>query len=156
MKVESKFEIASRSGLALVATLAVAALVGCGGGSKSADTGSSTPAPATTAAAKADSDTTVVIRVHDPKGCVEFVPTRSKVWVGQPVAWVANPDLKETVLIHLPAGAFKDTIWTLNPNGRVDAGPAITAGTYSYSTLNLCKITDAGGPGVDIGDHTQP
>lgn len=139
--------------IAVAITVALA-VAGCGGGGK---TGGENAPPASSAQAPPPPPDSVEVRVHDVQGCVEFLPPRQYVRVGQQLIWVANSDLKQQVLITLHAGAFHDSTWTLAPGGRQDAGPALAIGAYDYLTLNLCRIpNEATGPGVDIGDHVGP
>lgn len=66
------------------------------------------------------------------KTCVDFEPHWTTIRVGQSLTW--QSDLKGTVTIHVPAGAFDRTEFTVRAGGSVTSGPARNPGSYAITT----------------------
>jgi len=134
--------------LLTVALLAVAA--GCGGKQES---GGESAAPAAQNASAPPSPNRVL--VHQSNECLEFTPARDSLQLGDSLTWVAAPELKSTVTIQLPSGAFADSTWQLAPGGSVPSGPSLRQGVFNYTRPVSCGKPTTTGPGVDIGGSAK-
>ncbi|HEY2954525.1 MAG TPA: hypothetical protein VGK89_04690 [Candidatus Eisenbacteria bacterium] len=86
-------------------------------------------------------------------GCVEFEPQWATIRVGQSVVWHSR--LKHSVTIHVRAGAFAHTAYTVRAGGTASSGPAKATGSYAMWTKpGACRGTPVGalgaGPGVKV------
>lgn len=93
-----------------------------------------------------------VVRLVD-KGCVQFEPHWVTVAPGQSITWVS--ELETPVTVHVDAGAFAKTQFTVRPGARVTSGPAGTAKDYKvWTEPNACQGAPLGargaGPGIEV------
>jgi plastocyanin len=163
--------------LALLMALLLAAGSGCGGRrheSKSAATrrGSDTTSTAGAARKSAKSGASEAAAPRESKsvgpanhvrliqrGCVEFEPHWTTIRVGQPLTW--HSDLKVSVTLHVPAGAFDRTEYVLRPGQNLSTGPARNRGTYPIWTdpaacQGIARGVQGSGPGVTVeGEPTR-
>ena len=99
-----------------------------------------------------DAQSNHVVRLTDRR-CVQFEPHWSTVAVGHSLTW--SNELKQTVTIHVPTGAFDRTDFVVPAGGRVSTGPARKPGLYQVSSEPVsCKGIPRGvqgaGPGLTI------
>ena len=95
------------------------------------------------------------IRLVD-RGCISFEPHWTTIRVGQSLTW--HSDLKTTVTIHVPPGAFDQTEFVVPAHGTVHSGPAQNPGDHNmWSTPGACQAAPLGvqgaGPGVTVEER---
>src|SRR5439155_542190 len=85
-------------------------------------------------------------------------PHWTTIRVGQSLTW--HSDLKTTVTIHVPPGAFDQTEFVVPAHGTVHSGPAQNPGDHNmWSTPGACQAAPLGvqgaGPGVTAEEKTK-
>jgi len=119
-------------------------------GAKSTEKSAEKPAPKVAAVSGGGS-----IRLID-RGCVSFEPHWTTIRVGQSLTW--HSELKTTVTIHVPPGAFERTEYVVPARRTVRSGPAQSPGDHGmWSMPAACQAAPIGvqgaGPGVTIEER---
>lgn len=87
------------------------------------------------------------------RGCVEFEPRWAKIRVGQSLSW--HSELKVSVTLHVPTGAFDRMEYVVRPGQTVSTGPARSPGSYPVWTApaacqGIARGVQGSGPGVTV------
>jgi len=93
-----------------------------------------------------------------PHGCVQFEPHWTTIHVGQSLTW--HSDLKTSVTIHVPVGAFDRTEYVVRAGQNVSTGPARARGTYPMwsdpaACQGIARGVQGSGPGVTVSEAAR-